>query len=419
MMVAWDRCSSTAARISSAVRTCTRETPAGGLRWTGPETRTTRAPRAAAASASAYPIFPLERLERKRTGSSGSSVGPAVTSTVSPSRSRGRFSSARTAAAIRSGSARRPGPTMPQARAPSSGSTMVCPRPRKVSRLRRVAGWFHMLVFIAGASTTGPVKARYRVERKSSARPWANFASRSAVAGATTRAWASCATRMCSTALASVSSPEAANRSVITLRAGQRGEGERTDELLRRAGHHHLHGDAALDQRTRASSAALYAAIPPPMPRTAFMPAPPLNLLGGGRLFRRRRRRRRRVLVLHQPAAHLLHGGDGGLLRGGRQERARSALKLPRPLGGDDDEPVRALLRVVRDAMANAVACSAVVLVERIRACNITKLATSGFERRQDAARTCCSILVRRTRSAFTIDASVSTDVSTSWFTST
>jgi hypothetical protein len=63
-----------------------------------------------------------------------------------------------------------------------------------------------MLVFMAGASTTGPVKARYMVVRKSSARPCANLASRSAVAGATTSRSFSCATPICSMALESVAS---------------------------------------------------------------------------------------------------------------------------------------------------------------------------------------------------------------------
>ncbi len=76
-----------------------------------------------------------------------------------------------------------------------------------------------MFVFIAGARTTGPVKARYIVVRKSSARPWANLARRSAVAGATTSKSFSCATPMCSTALESVSSElEEEKRPVITFR---------------------------------------------------------------------------------------------------------------------------------------------------------------------------------------------------------
>ena len=75
-----------------------------------------------------------------------------------------------------------------------------------------------MFVFMAGASTTWPVNARYVVVRKSSASPCANFASRSAVAGATTRIWFSCAMRMCSIALESVSSELAAeNRLVIAF----------------------------------------------------------------------------------------------------------------------------------------------------------------------------------------------------------
>ena len=65
-----------------------------------------------------------------------------------------------TALAIKSGSARRPGPTIPQANAPSSGSTIRCPRSRRIRKLACVAGWFHMLVFIAGARTTRPVNAR-------------------------------------------------------------------------------------------------------------------------------------------------------------------------------------------------------------------------------------------------------------------
>ena len=58
--------------------------------------------------------------------------------------------------------------------------------------------------------------------------------------------------------------------------------------------------------------------------------------------------RRAGEAVLHQSAAHLFHGDDRGLLRGSRQHRTRSALQLPRPLGGDDDKPVGALLRIVR-----------------------------------------------------------------------
>ena len=104
----------------------------------------------------------------------------------------------RAQAAIVSGSAKRPGPTIPQARTPSSGSTITWPRARSTRTFSCVAGWFHIFVFIAGARTTGPVKARYVVVRKSSANPCASFARMLAVAGAITRASAACASAMCS-----------------------------------------------------------------------------------------------------------------------------------------------------------------------------------------------------------------------------
>ena len=60
--------------------------------------------------------------------------------------------------------------------------------------------------------------------------------------------------------------------------------------------------------------------------------------------------------VLHQAAAHFFHGDDGGLLGGGGQHRTRAALQLPGALGRHDDEPVGALLRIVRDGAVRVVA---------------------------------------------------------------
>jgi hypothetical protein len=54
-----------------------------------------------------------------------------------------------------------------------------------VSTLRRVAGWDHIAGFIAGAISTGLLVASSTVEARSPARPFAIFAIRSAVAGAT------------------------------------------------------------------------------------------------------------------------------------------------------------------------------------------------------------------------------------------
>ena len=103
---------------------------------------------------------PVLRLETNRTGSRSSTVGPAVTSTVWPSRSRRRPRAARAASTIRSTSASRPLPSQPQASQPSPGSTTTCPRARSSRRFRSTAGCVNMFTFMAGASTTGARVAR-------------------------------------------------------------------------------------------------------------------------------------------------------------------------------------------------------------------------------------------------------------------
>ena len=60
--------------------------------------------------------------------------------------------------------------------------------------------------------------------------------------------------------------------------------------------------------------------------------------------------------VLHQAAAHFLHGDDGGFLGRRRQHRTCAALQLPRALGGDDDEAVRALLRIIGQGAVSVIA---------------------------------------------------------------
>src|SRR6266853_597043 len=76
-----------------------------------------------------------------------------------------------------------------------------------------------MFTFMAGATTTGAVDAKYNVVRKSSAIPRANFAMISAVAGATRSRSVLCATAMCSIALSRFASlpEESPNRSVMTF----------------------------------------------------------------------------------------------------------------------------------------------------------------------------------------------------------
>ena len=60
------------------------------------------------------------------------------------------------------------------------------------------ASWAHMFEFIAGASSTGAVVARYREQRKSSAIPPANLPMMLAVAGATSSRSIDEASAMCS-----------------------------------------------------------------------------------------------------------------------------------------------------------------------------------------------------------------------------
>ena len=107
-----------------------------------------------------------------------------------------------------------------------------------------------MFTFMAGATITGAVVARYSVVRKSSAIPCANLARMLAVAGATTSASVLCAASMCSMAEARLPSgdfrrrPQAGDDFV----SGERGEGERLDELLRRLGHDHVNIERLLLQ---------------------------------------------------------------------------------------------------------------------------------------------------------------------------
>jgi hypothetical protein len=66
---------------------------------------------------------------------------------------------------------------------PVAGPTTVHPRPRSVVRFATVAGWDHISVCIAGATTSGPSCTSTVVVSRSSASPFASFASVWAVAG--------------------------------------------------------------------------------------------------------------------------------------------------------------------------------------------------------------------------------------------
>jgi hypothetical protein len=64
------------------------------------------------------------------------------------------------------------------------------------------------------------------------------------------------------------------------------------------------------------------------------------------------------IVILHQAATHLFHGSNCGLHGGRWQKASGSVLKLARALGGDDDEPVGAQFRIVRDRIMGVVSYS-------------------------------------------------------------
>jgi hypothetical protein len=178
----------------------------------------------------------------KRTGSSGSCVGPAVINTVSPSRSRrcglpgdglGDFFRLRQPA--------RAGHAASQIAAPGSIDSVAAAQRFDVGP---GGGCCHMLTFMAGASTTGPVKARYNVVRKiirpGRAPVWRSdrrWPARSPADRAPGRP-------MCSIAFSM------ANRSVSVLRpvSAANVSGGR---ILRGVRHHRLHFVALLHQQAR------------------------------------------------------------------------------------------------------------------------------------------------------------------------
>ena len=82
----------------------------------------------------------------------------------------------------------RPTPVSDPVMRPSSGSTITTPLDLKRATFAIVAGLSHISVCIAGTRTSGAVDAITTFVRRSSARPAASRASRSAVVGAMTMA---------------------------------------------------------------------------------------------------------------------------------------------------------------------------------------------------------------------------------------
>ena len=269
------RAVTTAVCSSAAVPTRVVRTPAGRGTSTWAATRWTSAPRSRAASASAIPCRPDEALPRNRTGSSGSRVPPALTTTRRPARSPVRADDrrARTWLSRSSGSGSRPGPESEPVSRPAAGSTTTTPRERSVATLARVAGCCHISVCMAGARSTGQVAVSSVLVSRSSARPCAARASRSAVAGATTtrsavRPMATCGTS-CASLHTSVTTgwPDSADH-----------VGSPTKRSAASVGTTVTSWPSARSRRSRV--AALYAAIPPATPRTTRRPISPRGRAG-------------------------------------------------------------------------------------------------------------------------------------------
>ncbi len=145
------------------------------------------------------------------------------------------------------GSSMRPSPVSPQAWSPEPTSRTCAPSAASCAMLRCVAGWAHISRFMAGASSSGTLsmgRARHIRLSSSSARPCSSLAMKSALHGAI---------RIASASRRQVDVRHVVGLARIPLRAidrpvGQRLHRHRRDEMLRRLGHHHLHGGAFLDQ---------------------------------------------------------------------------------------------------------------------------------------------------------------------------
>ena len=57
----------------------------------------------------------------------------------------------------------------------------------------------------------------------------------------------------------------------------------------------------------------------------------------------------------NQPSADFFHGSHRGLLGRAWEKRTRTILQLPRALGGDDDEAVRAVFQIIRNGIHRVV----------------------------------------------------------------
>ena len=121
-----------------------------------------------------------------RTASIGSRVPPALIRTLRPDRSLLCDEIVSTQSRILLICGYRPTPLSSPVNRPTSGSTTCTPRVLRVAILSTVAWLSHISVCIAGTKISGAREARTIFVNRSSARPWASLAIKSAVAGAMT-----------------------------------------------------------------------------------------------------------------------------------------------------------------------------------------------------------------------------------------
>ena len=127
--------------------------------------------------------MPEERLPIYLTGSIASRVPPAVTKTRFPSKSCSSEITDARKLRISEVSGNRPTPLSVPVRRPVAGRITWKPRSCKSAMLATVAALFHIFGCIAGIKTLIALLARTRLVSRSSARPIAIRAIKSAVAG--------------------------------------------------------------------------------------------------------------------------------------------------------------------------------------------------------------------------------------------
>lgn len=131
-----------------------------------------------------------------------------------------------------------------------------------------------MAVFMAGATSFGHFAARRTVVSISSARPWAAFAMKSAVAGATQIKSAAFAKEMCSTSYLKFRSKVSTETRLLVRVSKVRGAMNRVAFSVMMTC-----TSACCFFKALASMALLYAAMPPVMPSSTVFPCSIVNFL--------------------------------------------------------------------------------------------------------------------------------------------